>query len=610
MTERIGVRRSKSPSLFQRRHIFHGGVAPKVWVVLDPDSPEASEINQPTAIEYEEGDTMDDLKTRIFEKFKETNWSLLHDNFDTCIGIWCDCHSETDATRNTLETTGKTPVTLHHPVPTSASVPDADLSNNSINHGPLVVGQRSRTASPWQHGAVTPIISSPKALHTRLPASAGQQTYVSTPLSNVRKQFERPTPSPTYTARSRRASRVLPCSRGGFQKGPHQMIFEPDELVLNVCNSLFGGLAAQKAANALVVFSSRKDWDLPEGLDDENHRRQDIQVTEEDTEEQVLEEPPQEDYKLIVNEEQLRGLDGAVDEESGDSRKQAIILLPKGFEGDVNLPSSLTSSPKSDVSKGLNFQDGSLETALPLVEEEVGLVPSLDPLIQREVSPLSQVPGHDKLAHVTKEKIVPRINVLVVEDNVINQAILGSFLRKHKISYKIAKNGREAVDIWRDGGMHLVLMDLQLPVMSGLDAAKEIRHLEKVSGVEKQKTKERQFYLKDKGDDSSSSSDSEISDKRETTTIGDGDQDSDVTTTATDTEVLNHHLFKTPVIIVALTASNSKADRTEALLAGCNDYLTKPVNLDWLSNKITEWGCMQALIDFDSWKQGQRHNTG
>lgn len=151
----------------------------------------------------------------------------------------------------------------------------------------------------------------------------------------------------------------------------------------------------------------------------------------------------------------------------------------------------------------------------------------------------------------TSKKVFPKINVLIVEDNVINQAILGSFLRKHKISYKIAKNGKEAVDIWKEGGLHLIFMDLQLPVLSGIDAAKQIRDLEK------KKSKK----------------------------------------------------HNAPVIIVALTASNSIEDKRKALVSGCNDYLTKPVNLHWLSKKITEWGCMQALIDFDSWKQGQSRMT-
>ncbi|EEQ41547.1 hypothetical protein CLUG_05675 [Clavispora lusitaniae ATCC 42720] len=171
----------------------------------------------------------------------------------------------------------------------------------------------------------------------------------------------------------------------------------------------------------------------------------------------------------------------------------------------------------------------------------------------------------------TFEKVLPSISVLVVEDNSINQAILGAFLRKHKIHYEIAKNGQEAVDKWRKGGFHLVLMDIQLPVKSGIEATKEIRYLERINriGVFAQH---------------------ELSGANNSPLVK-------------EEENLDLKVFRSPVIIVALTASsNSSVDKNNALTAGCNDFLTKPVNLVWLQNKITEWGCMQSLINFDRWR--------
>ncbi len=106
-------------------------------------------------------------------------------------------------------------------------------------------------------------------------------------------------------------------------------------------------------------------------------------------------------------------------------------------------------------------------------------------------------------------------------------------------------NGKEAVTKWRAGGFHLVLMDIQLPVMNGLEATREIRRLEKVNYI---------------GVFSSSAS----SKAPETTDEPEGDD-----------KLPNLVLFKSPVIIVAITASSLQSDRHEALAAGCNDFLTK-----------------------------------
>ena len=111
-------------------------------------------------------------------------------------------------------------------------------------------------------------------------------------------------------------------------------------------------------------------------------------------------------------------------------------------------------------------------------------------------------------------------------------------------------NGRDAVTKWREGGFHLVLMDIQLPVMNGLDATKEIRRLERVNNI---------------GIFSNSAS--------TTPTFPPGDIVEGIPSRGD--SLLNTELFKSPIIIVALTASSLQSDRHEALAAGCNDFLTK-----------------------------------
>lgn len=144
------------------------------------------------------------------------------------------------------------------------------------------------------------------------------------------------------------------------------------------------------------------------------------------------------------------------------------------------------------------------------------------------------------------KRYIPHINVMIAEDNPLNQKLLKAFMKRLGIEPTCVSNGKQALEEFQNSKFHLVLMDISMPIMDGLEATAKIREYESKKRLE------------------------EIS-------KGDGK-------------------FITNSIVVALTSSSSPTDRDMALAAGCNDFLIKPVSFDWLERKIIEWGSMQALI--------------
>ncbi len=75
------------------------------------------------------------------------------------------------------------------------------------------------------------------------------------------------------------------------------------------------------------------------------------------------------------------------------------------------------------------------------------------------------------------------LKVLLVEDNPTNQKVAVGILKKKKYEVTIAQNGKEAVDLFNKKHYDLILMDIQMPLMNGYEATKEIRKQEYSTGT-------------------------------------------------------------------------------------------------------------------------------
>jgi len=102
----------------------------------------------------------------------------------------------------------------------------------------------------------------------------------------------------------------------------------------------------------------------------------------------------------------------------------------------------------------------------------------------RVVLPLAPAADQPKAAPASTEtpEELPPLRILAAEDNEVNQLVLRTLLEQVGITPALVSDGQEAVEAWATGVWDLILMDIQMPVMDGLAATKEIRCREREAG--------------------------------------------------------------------------------------------------------------------------------
>jgi CheY-like chemotaxis protein len=126
---------------------------------------------------------------------------------------------------------------------------------------------------------------------------------------------------------------------------------------------------------------------------------------------------------------------------------------------------------------------------------------------------------------VQRPKHRTRCKVLVVEDNPINQQVAAELLKKMGCEVSLAENGQVALECCQENDFDLIFMDMQMPVMDGLQATKALRNLDQTRHIP----------------------------------------------------------------IIAMTANVMKGDKERCLQAGMNDYIGKPVGKEEIRNKLEQW---------------------
>jgi len=214
----------------------------------------------------------------------------------------------------------------------------------------------------------------------------------------------------------------------------------------------------------------------------------------------------------------------SVDQSLGQAQFRDLVIdaqLIKPVRSSLLLETLVTT-----IQKGRNRK--SLPAApTPAPASEPASTPAAAQDVQAPAAPSQPVPAADAAAAKPVSKDSAGLDILVAEDNEVNQLVFTQILAETSHRFHIVGNGELAVAACRKMRPRMILMDVSMPTMNGLEATAAIRAAEAQSGIH--------------------------------------------------------------VPIVGVTAHALKGDRERCMEAGMDDYLSKPISPDALLRKVAAW---------------------